>query len=95
MLTSVQTEGLPPAEGVVNLQRIILTFTADGIQVRTLYRSKAGPGPGTKARRREVQELTRAGLTAALEALEGRVDVIGTSGFETREDTLSADGRAA
>ncbi|MDP9475106.1 MAG: hypothetical protein M3R38_05345 [Actinomycetota bacterium] len=79
----------------MTLERIILTFAHDGIQVRTLYRTKAGSGPGTKARAREVRELTRAGLTAALEALEGRVDVIGTSGFETREDTLSADGRAA
>ncbi len=81
----------------MTLERLVLTFTADGIQVRTLYRTKAGPGPGTQARAREVRELTRAGLTAALEALEGRVDVIGTSGFETREDTISAGeaGRAA
>ncbi len=79
------------------LQRIILTFARDGIQVRTLYRSKAGPGPGTKARAREVTELTREGLTVALEALDGsaRVDVIGTSGFTTREDTLSVEGKAA
>ncbi len=71
------------------LQRLILTFTADGIQVRTLYRSKAGPGPGTKARAREVRELTRAGLTAALEALDaGDVADLGTSGFTTREDVL-------
>jgi len=37
-------------------------------------------------------------LREALEGFEGavgRVDVIGTSGFETKEDTLSADGRAA
>ncbi len=81
----------------MTLERLVLTFTADGIQVRSLYRSKAGPGPGTKARAREVTELTRTGLERALEALEGRVDVIGTSGFETREDTLSVakPGRAA
>ena len=28
------------------------------------------------------------GLSAALEALEGRVDVVGTSGFTTREDIV-------
>ena len=42
------------------------------------------------ARRREVTQLTRKGLGAALEALEGRVDVVGTSGFTTREDVLLA-----
>ncbi len=79
------------------LQRIILTFRPEGLEVRALYRAKAGPGPGTQARRLEVTELTRTGLERALEALEGRVDVIGTSGFETREDTISAGeaGRAA
>ncbi len=83
------------------LQRIILTFKPEGFEARVLYRSdaKAGPGPGTKARAREVRELTRTGLKRALEALDGsaRVDVIGTSGFETREDTISAGeaGRAA
>ncbi|MDP9477284.1 MAG: hypothetical protein M3R38_16655 [Actinomycetota bacterium] len=79
----------------MTLERLVLTFTADGIQARVLYRTKAGSGPGTKARAREVREVTRTGLERALEALEGRVDVIGTSGFETREDTLSVDGRAA
>src|SRR5215218_334882 len=45
--------------------------------VRCLYRSSSGPGPHTKARRREVSELTREGLSATLEALEeGRVDVV-------------------
>ncbi len=78
------------------LQRLVITFGAGEITTRVLYRRRGeGPNPGTKARRREVTELTREGLTAALEALEGRVDVIGTSGFETREDTISVDGRAA
>ncbi len=80
------------------LQRIILTFKPEGLEARVLYRrgeAGEGPGPNTKARTREVRELTRTGLERALEALEGRVDVIGTSGFETREDTLSVDGRAA
>ncbi len=89
MLAGMQTEGLPPAENVVSLQRLVLTFTADGIQVRTLYRSKAGPGPGTKARRLEVTELTRTGLQRALTALDaGDVADLGTSGFTQREDVL-------
>ncbi len=78
------------------LQRLVLTFKPDGdLEIRALYRTKDGPGPGTKARAREVRELTRTGLQRALEALEGRVDVVGTSGYEVREDTISADGRAA
>ena len=75
----------------MTLQRLVLTFTREGVEIRTLYRSKDGPNPGTKARCREVTELTRASLTEALEALEGRVDVIGTSGYEVREDTISAN----
>ncbi len=70
------------------LQRIVLTFKPEGLEARVLYRTKASPGPSTKVRRREVTELTRSGLLEALEALDGRVDVIGTSGFTTREDVL-------
>ncbi len=82
--------------GGVSLQRLVITFTADGIQARALYRTQAGPGPGTKARRREVQELTRAGLERALEALDaGDVQDLGTSGYEVREDVIGVDGRAA
>ena len=73
----------------MSLQRLVLTFKPEGVEIRALYRTQDGPGPSTKARWREVAMLVRAGLEQALEALEGRVDVIGTSGFETREDTLS------
>jgi len=44
----------------------------------------------TKARRREVTELTRSGLRDALEALERRMDVVGTSGYSVREDVVLA-----
>lgn len=53
---------------IMTLQRLILTFKPDGLEVRTLYRSKGGPNPGTKARRREVAQLARTGLLEALEA---------------------------
>jgi len=80
----------------VTLQRLVLTFKPEGLEVRALYRTQAGPGPNTQARRREVAELARAGLREALEALDaGDVADLGTSGFETREDTLNVDGRAA
>ncbi len=72
----------------MTLQRLVLTFKPDGLEVRTLYRSKSGPNPGTKARRREVAELARTGLLEALEALEGDVEDLGTSGYEVREDIL-------
>ena len=72
----------------MTLQRLVLTFKPDGLEVRTLYRSKSGPNPGTKARRREVAQLARTGLLEALEALEGDVEDLGTSGYEVREDIL-------
>jgi hypothetical protein len=67
-----------------------------GLVIRVLYR---GPtleqaNPGTKARQREAVELVREGLHRALSSLERRVDVIGTSGFEVREDTISASSGA-
>jgi hypothetical protein len=70
------------------LQRLVLDFRNDEVVVRCLYRTEGGTGPNTKGRRREVTEITREGLSAALEALEGRVDVVGTSGFTTREDIV-------
>ncbi len=76
----------------MTLQRLILTFKPDGLEVRTLYRSKGGPNPGTKARRREVAQLARTGLLEALEAFDfgdgETVEDLGTSGYEVREDVL-------
>ncbi len=74
----------------MSLQRLVLTFDRDAVAVRVLYRTKAGPGPGTKARAREVRELARAGLVEVLEALDaGDVEDLGTSsGYEVREDVL-------
>jgi hypothetical protein len=65
--------------------------------VCALYRSQDGAGPSTKVRTREVTALVRTGLEQALEALEGGVDVVGTSGFTTREDVVlcTAKGNAA
>jgi hypothetical protein len=57
--------------------------------VRCLYRTEDEAGPNTKVRRREVSGLVRTGLQDALAALEGGVEVVGTSGFTTREDILS------
>jgi hypothetical protein len=79
----------------VSLQRLVLTFTQEGVEIRTLYRTKSGPNPGTKTRTREVAALAQEGLREALEALEGRVDVVGESGYDVREDVLvvETDGR--
>jgi hypothetical protein len=74
---------------VGELKRLVLTFTREGVEIRTLYRTECGAGPNTKARRREVTDLAGEGLRQALASLEGRVDVVGTSGFTTREDILS------
>ena len=50
-----------------SLQRLVIGFERDGVTVRALYRTQQGPGPSTKARRREVAELVRTGLEQALE----------------------------
>jgi hypothetical protein len=73
------------------LQRLVITFTREGLEIRTLYRrrNQDGPGPNSKARRREVEELSREGLRQALASLEGGAECVGTSGFTTREDILS------
>jgi len=72
----------------VTLQRLIITFKPEEIILHALYRTQDGPGPNTKARRREVIELARSGLTQALEALEGSAQCVGTSRFTQREDVL-------
>jgi hypothetical protein len=75
----------------MTLKRLVLEFRDGELIARVLYRSSLdGPNPSTKARTREVTDLTRAGLTAALEALDaGDVAICGTSGFSQREDLLS------
>jgi hypothetical protein len=56
----------------VTLQRLVLDFRAGELVVRCLYHSSLDtPNPGTKARAREVQDLTREGLRQALASLEG------------------------
>jgi hypothetical protein len=77
----------------MTLQRLVLDYRTGELVVRCLYRSEDGPNPGTKARARVVAELVRTGLQDALEALEGRVDVVGTSGFTTREDVVLCTAR--
>jgi hypothetical protein len=71
------------------LQRLVVDFRNDEeIVVRCLYRSSLdGPNPTTKARAREVSELTRAGLQDTLRALaeaEGEATMCGTSASELR-----------
>jgi hypothetical protein len=73
---------------MTDLKRLVLDYRSGELVVRCLYRTESEAGPNTKARRREVQDLTREGLLQALAALEGRVDVVGTSGFSPREDVL-------
>jgi hypothetical protein len=74
----------------MTLQRLILDYRDSEIVVRALYRRQDGPNPGTKARAREVSRLARSGLQDALRALEGDVEVVGTSGFTQKEDVLLA-----
>src|SRR5215203_6948106 len=82
--------------GRMTLQRLVLDFRNGELVVRCLYRSKGDSNPATKGRRREVAALTRTGLPQALEVLEAGVDVdmVGTSGFTSREAILSRDTRS-
>ena len=57
---------------MTELQRLVLNFRSGELVVRCFYRSEGEAGPNTKVRRRQVQDLTREGLSAALEALEGQ-----------------------
>jgi hypothetical protein len=76
----------------------VIEFKGSELVLRCLYRRSLedAPGPSTKRRERDVAELTREGLSTALEALEGRVDVVGTSGYQIREDIVlcTAEGVA-
>jgi hypothetical protein len=75
------------------LKRLVLDFRSGEVVVRCLYRSSlqgAKLGPNTKARRRQVQDLSREGLRQALASLEGDAELVGCSGFTTREDILVA-----
>jgi len=76
----------------MTLQRLVLDYRTGELVLRVLYRRSLqdGPNPGTKARRREVEDLARDGLRQALEALEAGAECVGTSGFTTREDVLLA-----
>jgi hypothetical protein len=74
---------------MTELMRLVLDYRTGELVVRCLYSTQDGPNPGTVRRRREVSDLVREGLQDALTALEsGRVDVVGTSGYTTREDVL-------
>ena len=77
----------------MTLHRLVLDYRTGELVVCCLYRTEGTAGPNTKARRREVSGLVRTGLEQALEALEGRVDVVGTSGFTTREDVVLCTAR--
>jgi hypothetical protein len=68
----------------MTLRDLVSSFTPEGLRLRTLYRSRASPGPGAKGCRREVKQIARAALRETLKALEGGADVTATSGFETR-----------
>jgi hypothetical protein len=74
----------------MTLQRLVLDFRSGELVMRVLYRRNDGPHPGTKARRREIEDLARSGLRDALEALEGGAECVGTSGFTQREDIFAA-----
>jgi hypothetical protein len=76
----------------MQLKRLVVEFRGDDeYVVRALYNTQGdGPNPGTKARARKVQELTRTGLQDALETLEGGAECVRTSGFTQREDVLLA-----
>jgi hypothetical protein len=79
--------------GMNELKRLIITFKSEELVLHALYRSQDGPNPGTKARAREVTELTREGLRQALASLEVDASLVGCSGFTQREDVLLVEAK--
>ena len=78
----------------MTLQRLVLDYRGGELAIRVLYRSSLdAPNPGTKARAREVSELTCQGLRQALASLERDAALVGCSGFTQREDVLLVDAR--
>jgi hypothetical protein len=74
---------------MTQLQRLVVDYRSGELVMRVLYRSSLDASNGTKGRRRQVSELAREGLRQALVSLEGDAELVGTSGFTTREDLLS------
>jgi hypothetical protein len=73
----------------MTLQRLVLDYRTGELVVRVLYSTEGSHGPNTKARARDVTVRAREGLQEALEALYvGGAEVVGTSGYTTREDVL-------
>ena len=72
------------------LQRLVLDFRSDELVVRCMYSSEDDFNPGTKRRTKVVADLVKTGLEQALQALEGRLDMVGVSGFVQRQDILLA-----
>ena len=73
----------------MTLKRIVVDLRAEEMVLRVLYTDQDGPNPQTKRRARLVTNLAREGLRQALASLEGDAELVGTSGFTTREDLLS------
>jgi hypothetical protein len=78
-----------------NLRRMVVIFSDEGMEIRTLYRHQGGANPGTRRRAREVGELVRTGLKRMFGALEGgEISLVGEAGFEVREDVLAVEERS-
>jgi hypothetical protein len=56
----------------VTLERLVITFKSEELDIHALYITQDGPSPETKARTRVVANLAREGLRQALAALEDR-----------------------
>jgi len=78
---------------MATLERLVLDFRSGELVVRVLYRDQDGANPGTKARRRQVEDLTREGLRQALVSLEVDTALVGCSGFTQREDVLLVEAK--
>jgi hypothetical protein len=54
----------------VSRQCFVLSFTPGGVEVRALYRTKAGPNSRMRARTREVSALATGHRTRAEESIQ-------------------------
>ena len=72
----------------MDLRCRIVTFKPDRLEMRVLSDRRYGPNRETVSCQREVQTLAGRGLQRTLEVVaDGDVEMIGSSGFTTREDS--------
>jgi hypothetical protein len=73
---------------MTELQRLVLDYRTGELVALPLPQRRRSRPEHQSSQASKVQDLTHEGLSVALEALEGRVDIAGMSGFTTQGDIV-------